>query len=237
MPPHVLEPKPFEPIGHGLRGSWEGPFRWVRRSPAVTSGARGGGYEMLRHPNRLPRIAVALLAAILLTISGCGADETPDTGTTPPGTATQPAPMSPAATGSPTAEGTTVTGTLTDFKVALSAPSFTPGAYTFVVEQKGQRPRAGQRGPCWSGSRCSPPGRRPGRSSTASPPADASEHPVATKGYSRSECTECNRSAGPDCTLPGVPPGDGPASSTRSAGPVPSSGLNTQHSQKVDRHG
>lgn len=102
---------------------------------------------MLRHPEHRLRMVLVLLAAALLAITGCGTSDTSDTGTTSSGTAMSPSPTLPAATGSPTtgspATGTaTVTATLTEFKIALSATSFSPGLHTFVAEQKGQRTHA-----------------------------------------------------------------------------------------------
>lgn len=107
---------------------------------------------MLRHLEHRLRVVLVLLAAALLIITGCGTGGTAGTGATSPGTATQPSPgatasaTSPSATGSPTAgsptTGATVTATLTEFKIELSTTSFSPGRYTFIAEQKGQRTHA-----------------------------------------------------------------------------------------------
>jgi plastocyanin len=91
---------------------------------------------MLRHRDRWPGVLVGLVAFALLTVTGCGSADTP------PGTATQPGTTLPATTESPIAGAATVTATLTDFKVELSTTSFTAGSYTFIAEQKGQRPHA-----------------------------------------------------------------------------------------------
>lgn len=100
---------------------------------------------MLRHPKY--RMVLVLLAAALLAITGCGSGNTSNTVATSPGTATQTSSSPPAATGSsaagsPTAGAVIVTATLTEFKITLSATSFSPGLYTFVAEQKGQRAHA-----------------------------------------------------------------------------------------------
>jgi len=105
---------------------------------------------MLRHPEHRLRTVLALLAVTGCAITGCGTGGTggtSDTGTASHGAATQPSPTSPAATGSPTAGSsttgaTTVTATLSEFKITLSTSSFSPGLYTFVAEQKGQRTHA-----------------------------------------------------------------------------------------------
>jgi uncharacterized cupredoxin-like copper-binding protein len=105
---------------------------------------------MLRHLEHRLRVVLVPLAAALLIVTGCGTGGTSGTAATSSGTATQPSPTgsatSTAGTGSPTAgsptTGATVTATLSEFKIELSATAFSPGRYTFVAEQKGQRTHA-----------------------------------------------------------------------------------------------
>lgn len=99
--------------------------------------------QMLRRTNRMAPV-VALAAAVVFAVTGCGNNDAQDSGNPPPGTTTQPVPTSssPAGTGSRTAQANTVTAALTDFEVALSTTAFSPGAYTFNAQQKGQRPHA-----------------------------------------------------------------------------------------------
>jgi plastocyanin len=82
-------------------------------------------------PRRL--VAAGALVVLALAMAGCGG------GTT--GGAGQPVPM-PYAPQAPTTEGvgTVVTVEMTDFALALSQPTFTPGTYTFRASNEGQAP-------------------------------------------------------------------------------------------------
>jgi plastocyanin len=89
------------------------------------------------------RYAVVAAAAMVAFAAGCGGD--PDTAPTPPvGTPAPPAtppgepPSPPAADEDGDSEdAVTVTVGLADFSIDLSEETFTPGTYTFVVEQQG----------------------------------------------------------------------------------------------------
>ena len=83
--------------------------------------------------------AGATAAAGVLLVAGCsasGASASP--GTSPAAAPASPsaAPSSPAAAGA--AGSTTVTATETEFHIALSAKTFSPGTYKFVAVDKGQ---------------------------------------------------------------------------------------------------
>lgn len=77
---------------------------------------------------------IAAASAIVL-LAGCGSSDEPS--------AQQPS-STPAtsASGSPSASGTVVTVTETDFALALSQTTFTPGTYTFVAENNGNTTHA-----------------------------------------------------------------------------------------------
>jgi uncharacterized cupredoxin-like copper-binding protein len=93
---------------------------------------------------------VALAASSAILLAGCGGGSTSAGGTTPTGgatsasTASSPAETtagSPAkSTASSPAAATLVTATETEFSIGLSKESFTPGSYTFKVENTGNAP-------------------------------------------------------------------------------------------------
>ena len=75
-------------------------------------------------------------AAIALTAAGCSSSESP--AADPPPAASSSAAASSTAASSPAAGGTTaVTATETEFHIALSMKSFSPGTYKFTAEDQG----------------------------------------------------------------------------------------------------
>jgi plastocyanin len=93
---------------------------------------------------RTPVLVFAVGAGLLL--AGCGSSSS---NATPPAAAPSsaaPAPSSaasaPASAVSSASAGTTVTATETDFKIALSQQTFSPGSYTFKATNAGKVPHA-----------------------------------------------------------------------------------------------
>jgi plastocyanin len=93
---------------------------------------------------RTPVLVFAVGAGLLL--AGCGSSSS---NATPPAAAPSsaaPTPSSaasaPASAVSSASAGTTVTATETDFKIALSQQTFSPGSYTFKATNSGKVPHA-----------------------------------------------------------------------------------------------
>jgi plastocyanin len=75
-------------------------------------------------------IAGAVLGGVALLTAACGGSAGTGSTTTPSAGATPSA--------SASASGTQVTATLTEYHIALSTQTFTPGTYTFVTKNAGQ---------------------------------------------------------------------------------------------------
>jgi len=88
------------------------------------------------HP--VPRLHPALLVPVLVLVAGCG-------GGTDTASAPGPSPAAAAPTSSataPTGDATEVDVTATEYVFELSQETFTPGTYTFVVDDAGGAPHA-----------------------------------------------------------------------------------------------
>jgi len=83
----------------------------------------------LRHT--LARTSAAVAALTLLAACGNSSDDSTASSATPTTSSASPASSSPAA------EGTAVTVKETEYKLALSQPTFTPGTYTFTAQNDG----------------------------------------------------------------------------------------------------
>jgi uncharacterized cupredoxin-like copper-binding protein len=82
--------------------------------------------------------AVALAASSAVLLAGCGGGgSTSSGGATPAGGATS---ESTASSPAGSSAATSVTATETEFSIGLSQESFTPGTYTFKVENTGSAP-------------------------------------------------------------------------------------------------
>jgi plastocyanin len=90
---------------------------------------------------RTPVLVFAVGAGLLL--AGCGSSSSNATPpAAAPSSAASAAASAPASAVSSASAGTTVTATETDFKIALSQQTFSPGSYTFKATNAGKVPHA-----------------------------------------------------------------------------------------------
>src|SRR4051794_21627167 len=95
----------------------------------ATSTTRGNRRTAVR-----PLTTLLVPAAALVVLAGCGSSSSGG------GSAAAPPPSSAAPSGA--SAGTNVTATETEFKIALSQDSFSPGTYTFQTTNAGKFPHA-----------------------------------------------------------------------------------------------
>jgi plastocyanin len=102
----------------------------MRTSETLAAGVTGRNWARLA-------VAGAVLGGVALLTAACGGSG----GSTPAGGSSggsAPATTSSSGQAAGSTSGTQVTATLTEYKIALSTSTFTPGTYTFVAKNAGQ---------------------------------------------------------------------------------------------------